>query len=158
MKRLTLLRHAQAEQAHTGVQDFDRHLTLHGLEQARHAATLLSALSPPPTLIVASASRRTQETAAALQTGGLRDSILLHDERLYLASGATLLSVVREADPAMAHLLLVGHNPGVSELCRILSANPDLPELATAAFTSMVLSIHSWNDVHAGIAQRGSAE
>ena len=42
------------------------------------------------------------------------------EPRLYEASAERLLAVAREAEPGVAGLLMIGHNPGFQELARML--------------------------------------
>jgi phosphohistidine phosphatase len=149
LKRVTVLRHAQAAQLQGGIQDFERPLTPRGRTQALEAASLLIALHLVPDLIVASAAHRTRETAELLHTAGLL-APLHPDERLYLASPAAMFALVHATDSKVDHLLLVGHNPGVSEFCRLLDGNPQLAELPTAAFHSVTFE-GDWTAACAGV-------
>ena len=132
-----------------GDQDYERPLTPRGRTQALEAASLLIALDLIPDLIVASASQRTRETAELLHTAGLL-APLHPDERLYLASPAAMLALVQTTDSTVDHLLLVGHNPGISELCRLLDGNALLVELPTAAFHGVTFE-GDWGGVCAGV-------
>jgi phosphohistidine phosphatase len=65
-------------------------------------------------LVLASPARRVAETIEeAAGHGGFAPQ---YEERLYLASAATLLDIVRHAPDGVDRLLLVGHNPGMEEL------------------------------------------
>ena len=113
---LTLLRHGLAATLST-TGDFARELETRGWDQARAAAFVLQQSGLPlPDRILCSPAMRTRQTAArVMQELALDEALLQLDQRLYLASAETLLEVVGEQrDPR--HLLLVGHNPGLSEL------------------------------------------
>ncbi len=127
--RLTVLRHGHAvDRCPTG--DFDRALDERGHAEIERAARELRALSSLPSLILASPARRTRESAAVLQrvwaepedataAAGLarRTEVQLRFEpRLYLARVDTLQDIVTLNAPLRTHLLLVGHNPGLSDL------------------------------------------
>jgi phosphohistidine phosphatase len=127
--RLTVLRHGHAvERCPTG--DFDRPLDERGYAEIERAARELRALSSLPSLILASPARRTRESAAVLQrvweeaedaAAGARiarsaEVELRFEPRLYLASVETLQDIVTLNAPLQTHLLLVGHNPGLSDL------------------------------------------
>ena len=129
LSRLTVLRHGHAvDRCPTG--DFDRPLDERGHAEIERAARELRALSSLPSLILASPARRTQESAAVLQrvwaepedataAAGLARSTeveLRFEPRLYLASIDTLQDIVTLNAPLQTHLLLVGHNPGLSDL------------------------------------------
>ncbi len=127
--RLTVLRHGHAvDRCPTG--DFDRALDERGHAEIERAARELRALSSLPSLILASPARRTRESAAVLQrvwaepedataAAGLarRTEVQLRFEpRLYLARVDTLQDIITLQAPLQTHLLLVGHNPGLSDL------------------------------------------
>ena len=128
---LTLLRHGLAAMiSPTG--DFARELETRGWDQARAAAVVLQQSGLPlPDRILCSPAMRTRQTAArVMQELALDEALLQLDQRLYLASAETLLEVVGEQrDPR--HLLLVGHNPGLSELALRLGGALRSGELAT---------------------------
>ncbi len=127
--RLTVLRHGHAvDRCPTG--DFDRALDERGHAEIERAARELRALSSLPSLILASPARRTRESAAVLQrvwaepedataAAGLADRTevqLRFEPRLYLARVDTLQDIITLHAPLQTHLLLVGHNPGLSDL------------------------------------------
>ncbi|MGD9597787.1 MAG: histidine phosphatase family protein [Steroidobacteraceae bacterium] len=123
MRYLTLVRHGEAEWRESPTADFDRPLTRRGLAEAADAAKRLRARGlPPPDLLLTSPAVRTLQTAEAIarELGIVRDRIE-HIDPLYLASHATLGSVVAGTDSRIRHLLLVGHNPGISEFARQLA-------------------------------------
>lgn len=146
--RLTVLRHGHAvERCPTG--DFDRPLDERGHAEIERAARELRALSSLPSLILASPARRTRESAAVLQrvwaeaedaAAGTRiarstDVELRFEARLYLASVDTLQDIITLNAPLQTHLLLVGHNPGLSDLLQHL----DVPRaLGTGDWHSIV--------------------
>jgi phosphohistidine phosphatase len=72
---------------------------------------------------------------------------VVRDEALYLASAADILAVVRHAGPRVAHLLLIGHNPGMSELANLLVREAERASLATAALCSIAYECADWSEV-----------
>lgn len=145
MLRLTLLRHAKAEPLQSGGQDFDRPLTSRGIEQAAEAAAQLAHLRHPPTLLLSSTARRTRQTAEAVRKAlQLPAQRLVLDDRLYLARVRTLREVLRELGSG-EHVLLVGHNPGLSELARQLDESRQ-EDLATGEFCKNKLAIDGWEE------------
>lgn len=119
--RLSLLRHGRAEWPAGRYADFDRPLDSVGLREAAAAGTALAQLEPPATLLLHSTALRTTQTAqtasAAFERGTLT---LLADPRLYLAGPQQICSVLDELAEAAHHVVIVGHNPGLSELAQRL--------------------------------------
>lgn len=115
MKRIVLLRHGQAEAYRED--DFSRRLTPQGRVQATRSARALGALELRQALICASPAARTRETAEILlQTLERPADDLLTDRKLYLAEAATLRAFLAAQRSHERDLILVGHNPGLSEL------------------------------------------
>src|ERR1700740_2439544 len=122
MKRLTLMRHADARWNDPGMSDLERPLNRRGSTAAEGMASRLLELELVPDLLLVSPARRTQQTAEILARElSLPERRVLREESLYLASAADLLKVIERTGPRVAHVLLVGHNPGVSELMQRLA-------------------------------------
>lgn len=143
MKHLTLVRHGQAEWKESAAADFDRPLTRRGLAEALDMARRLRARDlPPPGLIMTSPARRAVETAEAIaRESGLTARVVKRIATLYLASPAELADAIRATGPRVSHLLIVGHNPGISDFARQCAPAAGIPSFATGA--SCILSIDS---------------
>jgi len=125
--RITLLRHGHAVD-HCPSGDFERALDDRGQSELERTALELQALPRLPTLILASPARRTRESAAVLQRmwancaaskGNLAPGTqveLRFEPTLYLASAEALQAIIALHAPLQPHLLIVGHNPGLSDL------------------------------------------
>lgn len=123
MKTLTLLRHAKSGWDDTVPRDFDRPLNDKGRRAARTVGRHLRDAGFDH--VVASPARRVAETLAEVEAGLGRPLSPAWDNRLYLASAAALIEVVRELPATAAHALLVGHNPGLEDLVLELVPNGD---------------------------------
>lgn len=119
MKTLTLIRHSETEFTSNDGSDFNRELTDNGKDQA---ITLFQVLTiDTPTQVYHSAARRTTQTAAILQS--IHPSLQLFPRKdLYNADLDVLLEIVDELKD-MEHIILVGHNPGISQLHFHLTGN-----------------------------------
>jgi len=97
-------------------------------------------------LIISSDALRARLTAQAIADAtGHRGQILL-DPRLYHASVADILAVLRSAlEDDVATAMLVGHNPGLEELVAQLTGEPE--DLPTAALAHIALPIDSWRNL-----------
>lgn len=114
-KILTLWRHAKAENDALSVRDHDRKLTERGVFDAALMADFLAKHSSLPDEVWCSTSARTRETLAALPTLPTR---LLAP--LYLASSEDCFAHVKTADDACAHIMIIGHNPGLHQFAHDL--------------------------------------
>jgi phosphohistidine phosphatase len=127
-RRLILLRHAKSDWP--DVPDRDRPLAKRGRRDAPRIGRWLDEHGYQPDVVVVSDAARTRQTwdLVAPELGG---SPAVHFEpRAYAASALTLLYLAQELPARYRTALLIGHNPGLSELATSL-AGP--PESTTAA-------------------------
>lgn len=117
-RTLVIMRHAKAEQ--DGPSDALRRLSERGLLDAAAAGTWLAAQGFVPDAALVSAATRTEMTWQAASEAAGWDADLLLDEGLYDAGPETALDLVRQTDPAVRSLLVIGHNPTVSFVAQLL--------------------------------------
>ena len=122
MKRLFLLRHAKAQPADAGTEDFDRTLMLSGMQDAGAMARYLRKNGHAVELILCSAAARTVQTAE-LVLQELKSEID-YRENLYLADAPKIVAAVRGASPGVGSLMVVGHNPGLEACAGLLAREP----------------------------------
>jgi len=145
MKRLTLMRHADARWNDPAITDLERPLNRRGTAAAEVMARRLLDLELIPDLLLASPARRTQQTADIVARElSLPARRVRREEALYLASASDMLELVHGTGPRVAHLLLVAHNPGVSELAQLLLRQHSTAGLATAALCSIAFDAAHW--------------
>jgi phosphohistidine phosphatase len=144
---LVVVRHAKADRP-TGVDDIDRPLLPRGREQARATGRWLQETVGRPGLLVTSPALRATQTVDGLLTAYADDPPpVVQDESVYEASVGDLLRVVRSLDDDEDVVVLVGHNPGVSDLVTELTGSA--VDLSTAGAT--VLDVPSpWADTPPG--------
>jgi phosphohistidine phosphatase len=138
MKRLLLLRHAKAVPATDPLVDIDRPLADRGERDARRIGERLRQQRLQPTLILASPAARALRTAqlVARTIDYSRDAIAL-DRRLYLAEPAAIIEIIAAQDAVVETLLVVGHNPGLTELVHRLLPTFDVDDLPTCAIVGL---------------------
>ena len=145
MKTLILVRHSKAQDLAPGMIDAQRPLKESGLLDAAKLGVRLREASLVPQLIVASPAVRTLSTATIL-AGELRVPAqeIEPEPEIYEAECRDLLEVIQTLDNASACVLLVGHNPGISELASYLSKTPVAP-LATSGVAILSFDIADWS-------------
>jgi phosphohistidine phosphatase len=149
VKRLTLIRHANADWKDASVADFDRPLNKRGFTEAEGMGKLLLEQTLVPDLLLASPAKRAQQTAETLARKlELLPRKLKSAEHLYLARPDDILTLVRATGPRVQHLAIVGHNPGISELARLLGpVDTAITELATGAACTLTFTVRSWTAI-----------
>lgn len=144
MKKLLLLRHAKSSWDDPELADFDRPLNSRGIRSAKFLGELIHEREISADRVVSSTAKRAKQTAVLVsQIGGLPD--VVYDERIYQASVIRLIGLVGEFDDAFDSVLLIGHNPGIAELIRVLTGESH--EIPTAALSRISLPIERWSDV-----------
>lgn len=120
VRTLAVLRHAKSAWPE-GMDDADRPLTNRGRRDAPVAGTWLREHVPGIDVVVCSPALRTMQTwhlvAGQLDT----KPVFRAEPRIYAASVRDLLSVVHDLPEEATTALLIGHNPGVTELVWELS-------------------------------------
>jgi len=121
-REILLVRHAHAEWPAWQGRDFDRPLTPQGEQDALRTARAISDAGHLPALIMTSGARRTRQTGEIIgRELALPEDRQIFVDALYDGSAATLAHALRDlARSTPGLLLLVAHNPGVSELAREL--------------------------------------
>jgi phosphohistidine phosphatase len=148
VKQLILLRHAKSSWKTDALDDIDRPLSERGNRDAPRMGMRLLARRARPALVLASPATRAQRTAKLVTRAlGHRAELIKTEEALYLATPASVLAVVAGQDDAHDCLLVVGHNPGLTDLANRLLPDLELDNLPTAGVVAIDLATTSWKDV-----------
>ncbi|SDY21841.1 phosphohistidine phosphatase [Micromonospora pattaloongensis] len=178
-RTIVLLRHAKAENP-DGIADADRPLTARGHADAAAAGAWLAHSGHLPDLVICSPAKRTRQTwhgvalalaeavtsaenpaessiASATDPDIARATgsspVVRYEDKVYSGSAEDLLTLVRDADESVSAILVVGHNPAISQLSALLDAalTPDSDGLRTSS-----LAVHrlngSWRECGPGAA------
>jgi phosphohistidine phosphatase len=121
-RTLVLLRHAKAERP-DGLPDQDRPLTDRGHADAAAAGAWLLASGHVPGLVLCSPARRTRQTwhSVAIALGGAGSPTVQYERDLYDGDAEAALQIIAAAKEAQS-ILLIGHNPTISQLSVLLDA------------------------------------
>ena len=150
MKRLTLMRHANAQWQDPQISDFDRPLSRRGRSEAEAMGRRLLELQLVPAILLTSSARRAAQTANLVARElGVSARNIRTQESLYLAPPEEILQIVQSIGPLIPHLMVVGHNPGISELAQLLAPNRHIGALSTGAMSSFTFETHTWAGVEA---------
>ena len=144
-RRLSVLRHAKSSWKQAGQSDFERPLNSRGARDAPEMGRRCAAWPEPPSLIVTSAAQRAVQTTRALIEAWATPPEIVLDEALYLASADQLLESVLALDSMHSHVMLVGHNPGLTDFVNRFAA-AGVANLPTCALIRMRLWVPEWSD------------
>jgi len=147
MKQLTLIRHAKSSWKVVSLADIDRPLSKRGKRDAPEMASRLAKRSVRPDLVISSPAKRARKTAKVIAEAlgyPWRDVAL--DERVYHAGPCELLKVLQGVEDACAHVMLFGHNPGLTELASQLTGR-DIENVPTCGVVEAEFDIESWAEL-----------
>lgn len=156
MRRLMLLRHGKSDRP-AGIGDHERPLARRGRDDSAAMGRYMAASGLRPDLVVVSTARRAEETWELARPAFAQAVARRADRRIYEASAATVLGVIRETGPEIGMLLLVGHNPGFHELAMRLAGHGSGSDLArlrlkypTAGLVVVDFDAGSWRELPEG--------
>ncbi|MEM9554169.1 MAG: histidine phosphatase family protein [Acidobacteriota bacterium] len=129
--------------------DHERPLAPRGVKASRLMGRMLPAIGWRPDAIVASTAVRTRDTAELARGAGFADVPLRLEASLYDAALSTAVELVRGQDDAASTLLVVGHEPTVSELVATCVGGGRV-RMVTAAVAAIELEVTRWRNVVAG--------
>ena len=75
------------------------------------------------------------------------------DERLYLASAPAMLAVVRELGGDALHVMVFGHNPGITDFANRLSAGEQIDNLPTCGVFTATFDVANWDALDWGLGE-----
>jgi phosphohistidine phosphatase len=148
VKRLILLRHAKSNWSTGGLADAERPLSARGERDAPRMGEKLRERGARPDVVIASPARRARRTAKLISTMlGYPDGAIKLDPALYLATPDTILAVVAaQAGPANC-VIVVGHNPGLTELANRLLPDLDLDNMPTTGVLAVDVETERWTNL-----------
>lgn len=155
MRRLLLLRHAKSERLTLGADDMARRLDSRGRTDAPKIGTYMARHGLVPDRALISPATRTRETWDLIASAFTERPPHVFDQRLYEAGPETILEVIRECRQAAPTLLVIGHNPGLQELAKLLIASGDADarqrlneKFPTAALAVIDFPFDDWAKLH----------
>jgi phosphohistidine phosphatase len=136
---LTLMRHGEAQPIDSCPEDFERALTKRGTVQAKEMGVRIARRRLIPDLILASPAERAWTTASLVAAACELEAKQIQCAReLYLAEPETIWRLVTGARANLTHVLVCGHNPGLSQIASHLGPKMQLRDLATAGLATAI--------------------
>jgi phosphohistidine phosphatase len=158
VRTIILLRHAKSSWSDPTLADMDRPLTPRGERASRSIAKYIRRKKIHPALVLCSPSLRTRQTLEAIESSlGKRSAVELVPA-LYAASETELLEQLQALPDSIGSVMLIGHNPGLHDLVRVLaSRRADLRKVEekfpTGALVTLVVDSNSWAALRPGNAK-----
>lgn len=144
-RRLTLLRHGKAEAIDAYPEDYERPLTHRGSIEAGEMASRLVKRNLVPDLILVSPAERAWATAEIVAATCELDPRQVQCAReLYLATPERTWQLLAHRPASLSHILICGHNPGLSHLASRFGPKPQRRELPTAGIATAIWFHGEW--------------
>jgi phosphohistidine phosphatase len=154
MRRLFLIRHAKAELAGAGREDFKRALTDRGRKDAQRVAVALALRDMLPDVLIHSGAARAKETAEIFAAAWPHKVNLQEEHGLYDAIPDVLFGLARALPDKRVRAAFVGHNPGLGELAGSLAGSGPHAELRrmrvkfpTCGVAALDFRVRHWRDI-----------
>ena len=146
-RRITLIRHAKSSWKNPELEDVDRPLNKRGERDAPIMGERLVAWGARPSLIMTSPALRARMTARIIaeQINYPRE-FLQREVELYLADPETILRVIAAQDDGFKDIVVIGHNPGLTQLANLLTG-AGIDNIPTCGVVAIEVKIPSWEDL-----------
>ena len=153
MKQLILVRHAKSSWKDPALTDLMRPLKKRGERDAREMAQRLAALQLGAEKALLSPAKRVVQTADILtEDGAFAEGISEIVPDLYTFSYEDLAMYLKQLDDAITSVVLVGHNPAITDLLNFLALE-EITNVPTCGIAVLEVDTEKWSELRAGGAE-----
>lgn len=146
MKKLIVLRHGKSDWTEEDEDDFDRKLTKSGEKRSAEMGFFIKSKAEKPDYIFSSDAIRAKMTAEIIAENIEYDiNNIGFEYKLYLASVSTILKLIGKIENSIDFIVLVGHNPGLTDLINYLGVRLD--NLPTASACCFHFQTNDWQSI-----------
>jgi phosphohistidine phosphatase len=155
-RRIHLLRHLKSSWDDPTVADHDRPLAARGRRSGKRLRRHVRTTHLTPQLVLCSSAVRAVQTWESIRGALPTDIGVQISDDLYQADARSLLRLLNQIPEAVASVLVIGHNPAMEELARLLSGTGDragLERMAAKYPTGGLASLAfegSWSELAPG--------
>lgn len=143
MRRLILFRHAKSDWPEGDVDDHDRVLAARGRRAAPPMGAWLAGRGFRPDLTLCSTAERARETWSLAAKAFSPSPLERFEADIYESTPETLLTLVKSVDRSVQTLMIVGHNPGLEQLAKVLATkgDPEARRLLSEKFPTAAIAV-----------------
>jgi len=147
MKSIFLLRHAKSSWSNPGLEDQHRPLNKRGKRDAPLMGERLKARNEDLDIILTSPALRAITTAELFADAcGFPAEKIVHESDLYFSGARSLQSIIINQDDQYRALMLVFHNPDITEFANSIDATNQIYNMPTCGIVKLVSDIYLWRD------------
>lgn len=148
MKTLSILRHAKSSWEYPDLSDFERPLLNKGVKRTLLICKVLAENNSIPELIITSSAKRAKETAKIVLD---KLNVPLHNlkknKEFYPGYAKTFLKEISDVDKNISHLMIVGHNPGLTDLAYQLVKDENIDWIPTSGLVQITFDCEEWSEI-----------
>lgn len=153
VRKLFLIRHAEAEPSSNASNDFERRLTASGLRNAYMVGQYLKQENIKPDAVLSSCATRAKLTAETIANQlGFDLEKIQHHEGIFEASVRELLGIVHQLYTEKSTVFLVGHNPAITFLADYLG-DAALADIKPGGVVQINFRLENWTMLDKGIGE-----
>jgi phosphohistidine phosphatase len=146
MKEIVFMRHGKAEKGYDK-NDFDRGLVTQRIQDLELTANRLK-LDFKPDIILSSSAIRTKETTKhVVDFAQWQDVDVQYLKRFYNAEMSTLIDELTLLPNNIQRIMLVGHNPSITETAFNFCIPPRLYYISVGSYVRIKLDMKNWNEI-----------
>lgn len=153
MKTLHLIRHAKSSWSDPALADMDRPLNARGKKACKVMAPAIQNTGCTFQTIFCSSARRARQTIELIAAALPNHSTECHlDDELYTFNAMDLLNWCQRLDKALDDIVIVGHNPAITEFCNYLG-DIAIDNIPTCGYVQLHCHCESWLTLNTGCAE-----
>ena len=142
-----LVRHAKSSWEDVSLEDYERLLLNKGIKRAKKVVSHLIERGDTPDLIISSHAVRALETARIFAKNlKYPEKEIVIDENLYFSGAEAMENVVYGVSDKINRLMLVGHNPDMTNFANIFLSNK-LDYIPTSGLVCITFKTDKWQDI-----------
>ncbi len=149
MKKIAFARHGKSDWGNPTSRDFDRVLNARGENDVKEMAKFLHQSSHEIQNIISSDAKRTILTAEIYKKYLTSKRDVQYSHTLYLASIKNIESLVESFSNDLSNLMIVGHNPGMSEVVEYY-INQNFQDMPTCGVAIVEFEVDYWKEILQG--------
>lgn len=115
MRRIFLMRHAQAQLEKTVSRDRERPITLHGMHEIEAMRLKMHGAFQDIEMVICSNAKRTRQTFEGIRSLLPISTQIVYEDDLYHCSRDRLWHYIECLPPQLKTVMIIAHNPGIMQ-------------------------------------------
>ncbi|MBY0461930.1 MAG: hypothetical protein K2Q34_01970 [Alphaproteobacteria bacterium] len=146
MKRLILMRHAQAQLERFGFNDRERAITMAGMHELDAIRVKIQGHLEGISLILCSNAKRTRQTLEGMKPLVPSTASIVYKDELYHTNSKILWDRLSEVEDTHQCVMIVAHNPGLTQFIQELEPSIPFKEFPTSGVAICEGEFPSWQE------------